>query len=1669
VTVGGKVAVPAPGAASSVDVQSSPGGVLELGFDPSTATASRPEGSNDLVFETDNGGRALIRGFFEVGDESLPTLRLPDGVEVAATDFFSGSDMDMTTAAGPSRAAAGNGTSYDDDAGNLLGSLDKYGKLGTDYWDGGDEDDLVPDGVVTAATEAAEIPGGDFSFSIVTRPDGSGNPDDPNNPNNPDNPDGSGGSGNTGGIEAHNYLDEDWQPNQHTGDTTTVPGQLVFTFNPTGSTVVDSVDLTGFRPGTILSLGDPYEPTVTIEIDSLSQLVLLSADQLAAGVYVKPPANDDTDMDITAQAHLRATSSGITTVATGAFTIIVDAVADQPVVAGTEGVNEVTGNEQANITVQIKSTTFNDNDGSENHYIIIENIPTGWDIVEDSLPADWCVITNGNSNDNDQYPLVSGQGYQGSGLVILVPSDAPTVEGSITFNPHEWTNAHDNKGEGLKLTIKAASWEYNFAGEERDYTNNYSEVTITNSYTVVINENTPQVPEEATMQGVEGETYGVDLPKNAITYMASGDAYKLAFAFGNDKANEETPLGFGGFKDATNGILQTQLRLAGTETSVNLIQVQTAQGVTVKAYTGDSYTVETAVAELTIGVDGTWSFTQYQPLEHELKGETALKDALTNFGLGNLIIMDGDGDKETIELTMKLGDAGPKSGSATMEGIEGKYFYNGEEQSTAPDSLDNVERVVSYFTVDQGSDYALNFDFGADGPHKEMPLAFSFVNDEGQNYKTSDLKLAGDNETDILLKQESFRADEDGVSGGVKVTAYYMDGDDKVTVAELTVKADGAWTFVQNKPLHHKDGTEVGDKDLITDFGLGNLIIKDADGDTAEITLTMKLGDAGPTMTVTDIPQTDSDAHAGDINLSQASEAQDIGTVTDLDFGADDKGDLYLRYGDENNDPVKATYDESTGNYSAVIENLGTVTLTPQEGNNALDVKLKPSNGLSVDKEYTISIIAMDGDGDSTQGTISFNVYKSDIQPTAGADATAVVSEVYIPEDDKIAWNEAGTNTTYDNQLAETAYVTGKIEGFSLGSAAQSDFKWSAPNTDLYARVNNEWVKVKWDASGTTLTGSAGEGNTVIEIKLHEDYSGGYTVQLCTGIKHSEPAESLNDNNTAALNIGYSIGTGEGSDPVTGKLTVTVEDDILALSSVTTSNTYTPSTEDGPTLISFIGTGNNKAIAPTDDNKQSIVNSSTFTKDGVMFTTGRVWFVDNSYLNADGKVNLVSDNSATFAYTNDGNDDRFGLGIISNLDSQGNSPKEIGYGITSQASEAVIMQLGTGKVANSVTLDLRAFYKDNIMYGEETPEQMTVVFYKNDKIVGVKDFTGDGGYSASTVGTGGIVNGKFVFSVPDGFDKVVVFARDDGSHDLSWGGKYDNSDFYIQGVTFDKAMFTQSGTVNAIGADGVESFELSITSKNYNIVTEQDGSLAAFDNHIEGNPLAFSLTIDPDGNWSFLQYRSVNEPLTFTVAAKDGDGDVTRIPISPAHFGTTDASGNTDTSGNDALFAGDNNHDLFGGEGNDVLFGNDGNDTLSGGAGNDTLTGGAGSDIFIFRALAGTGNETDTITDFEYGQDRLSFSDLLTNGTNSVTSLLERLTGVEGNENTFSLALGEETLTAAFSADKLLLTIASNNETTHEIDITFDNNSNSDISYSAPNTVADAAEILKNMLENYQA
>ena len=83
--------------------------------------------------------------------------------------------------------------------------------------------------------------------------------------------------------------------------------------------------------------------------------------------------------------------------------------------------------------------------------------------------------------------------------------------------------------------------------------------------------------------------------------------------------------------------------------------------------------------------------------------------------------------------------------------------------------------------------------------------------------------------------------------------------------------------------------------------------------------------------------------------------------------------------------------------------------------------------------------------------------------------------------------------------------------------------------------------------------------------------------------------------------------------------------------------------------------------------------------------------------------------------------------------------------------------------------------------------------------------------------------------------------------------------------------------------------------------------------------------------------------------------------------------------GKDTLSGGTGDDKLLGGAGNDSLSGGDGKDTLSGGSGNDKLIGGKGNDLFIFSG------GKDTITDYTAGEDTISISSSLGDGTYKVS------------------------------------------------------------------------------------
>ncbi|MEG4232689.1 calcium-binding protein [Microcoleus sp. Pol11C3] len=87
----------------------------------------------------------------------------------------------------------------------------------------------------------------------------------------------------------------------------------------------------------------------------------------------------------------------------------------------------------------------------------------------------------------------------------------------------------------------------------------------------------------------------------------------------------------------------------------------------------------------------------------------------------------------------------------------------------------------------------------------------------------------------------------------------------------------------------------------------------------------------------------------------------------------------------------------------------------------------------------------------------------------------------------------------------------------------------------------------------------------------------------------------------------------------------------------------------------------------------------------------------------------------------------------------------------------------------------------------------------------------------------------------------------------------------------------------------------------------------------------------------------------------------------------------TGNGGNDSLSGNKGSDIISGGSGNDLLLGGKGDDNLSGGEGDDTLIGGAGADLLIGGAgrdvlVLGRGAGTDTLVDFQKGQDLIGLS-----------------------------------------------------------------------------------------------
>ncbi|BAQ64302.1 S-layer family protein [Geminocystis sp. NIES-3709] len=205
------------------------------------------------------------------------------------------------------------------------------------------------------------------------------------------------------------------------------------------------------------------------------------------------------------------------------------------------------------------------------------------------------------------------------------------------------------------------------------------------------------------------------------------------------------------------------------------------------------------------------------------------------------------------------------------------------------------------------------------------------------------------------------------------------------------------------------------------------------------------------------------------------------------------------------------------------------------------------------------------------------------------------------------------------------------------------------------------------------------------------------------------------------------------------------------------------------------------------------------------------------------------------------------------------------------------------------------------------------------------------------------------------------------------------------------------GNDTLVGGSGndlfvLEYFESSVFTRNTDIVTDFVSGQDKIDlRNIGISDFATILILleeDENGTAQITTRYQLSDSSDYFYRLKINGLRANQLQASNFNFSIANSSSLIiGTNSADDLFAGLGNDTLEGRSGNDRLFGEQGNDLLQGGLGNDTLYGGSGNDLFALENFESSvfARETDTITDFVLGQDKI---DLRNIGISDFSTLL---------------------------------------------------------------------------------
>ncbi|MBU6234705.1 MAG: type I secretion C-terminal target domain-containing protein [Alphaproteobacteria bacterium] len=1073
----------------------------------------------------------------------------------------------------------------------------------------------------------------------------------------------------------------------------------------------------------------------------------------------------------------------------------------------------------------------------------------------------------------------------------------------------------------------------------------------------------------------------------------------------------------------------------------------TSHGVAVNVtLAGNTYTGTAGgltIFTMTVNSNGTYSFTQFDQLDHPNANDP--NDALNlTFGIR---ITDADGDTANATLTAVVLDDGPvavnDSFLSSTATATGNIMANDQVGQDTPGAVYDVtfggQTVVlptngSNVTISNAAGtLVINntgvFTYTPPLPGQGTSFTYRLVDFDGDksvvdaNHGTVTVDTDGNpiigdasvftDETTLVSGPAvtngsvSFEVFGDGpgtvsalntfVSGGSKLNGAltsngvpvnvtlagntYTGTAGGTTVFTLVVNANGTFTFTQFEQLDHANASDPND--IITlNFGVRGT---DADGDTDDGIITVNVRDDAPAALDDSVNLTGNSA-TGNVLTNDVLGQDTPVPVLSVTFG----GTTFNLPQNGTNVTINAAHG------TLVINSTGAYTYTTSNTTTGTDVF-----------NYTIR----DYDGDTSTANLSVSV--------ADIDTVPVVDNSAITVDE--------TNL---GPISLSGQVNANYFGDGPGAIAPLN-QFTSGGSMAGGTLSSHGVPVSVTLAGNTYTGTAG-GTTVFTLVVNAN--GTYTYTQFAQLDH---ADANNPNDTITLNFTVR-GTDADGDTDTGVITVNVLDDApVAVNDTLSVSTTTPATgnllandnpgHDVPGTITQVVYNGVTYNVPTNGSNVTINgshgtlvinNTGAYTYTSNNTTTGSDVFtytlrdfdqdpatasftatvtdvntvpvVNNTQVNIDesgshtvtGNItaNFGSDGPGTYLICA-GNTMTAGGSLKNGVLSSGGVPVNVTLSGNTYTGTANGLTVFTLVLASNGSYTFTQFKPLDHANGSDPNDVINLAFQ-----VCARDADGDVGHGTITV--------NVIDDAPTAVSDNTVFCHSDFLHNGNLLTGFHNTGGGVDGLSFDTPnwVFAVSGVGGTayIPSDGVAAIE------------GQYGTLYVFNN----------------GSYFYNQAVYGAHTETFNYYLQDGDGDTSAgslvitgvssyinsswIVVNGFANGSNSGDMMVSYSNNvsDTMNGNGGDDAMFGWTGNDNLSGGDGNDALFGEGGADNYWGGAGTDVFV-SDRTDLGVTFDTVHDFNAGQgDVIDLSALIDNGSAAQSAINSYVRAVNSGSDT---------------------------------------------------------------------